>query len=153
MEIKISFSKEQFEKAMKLVYIGNLIVNSIREGDDDNPRIEEYDQLENIFLKAAYENGFKNFVEKEDGRFLPSAELEFDEEVNDLVDYYVEESFWAELSLRLAARDAEEEMGEQSDSEGLSEEDIKTLAKYVAEYNEEFEDYGIDNLRIVKKPE
>ncbi|NMB99467.1 MAG: hypothetical protein GYA35_04210 [Thermoanaerobaculaceae bacterium] len=155
MEIKISFSKEQFEKAVKLVYIGNLVVNGMREGDDDNPRFEEYDEIENIFLKTAHENGFKHFVEKDEDEdeYYPSEELEFDKEIDLLMDDYVEDCFWEELALRLASRDVAEKVVANNDLSFPSEKDFKLLEKIIDEYNEEFEDNGIDNLRIVKKPE
>jgi len=43
--MKIELTKEQYKNLIKLVYLGNWIVNSIRSGEEDDKRIEKYENI------------------------------------------------------------------------------------------------------------
>jgi len=154
MKIELSVSKEQLEKAIKLIYLGNWVVNSIR-GREEMPTIEEYDEISNLFLKLAYENGLQELVsfDKKNNMYFPSDELADDSEILDYLDDFVDDVFWEELSMRLAERDTEEKLGKGNSAAFPTEKEVELLIDNQAKYIKEFGKNGVKNLRIVNEEE
>jgi len=46
MEIKLT--REEYENLLKLVYLGNWMINAIRSGAKGVPQIDEYNEIEPI---------------------------------------------------------------------------------------------------------
>jgi len=151
--VKIEIPDDKFEKLVKLVYLGNWVINSERTGRGDDPRMEEYDEIEEALLKLAYEKGFKELVsfDMKAKKYFPSQALEFDAEVQDYLDDYNDANFWPGLSSRLAERDVIEELGTEKFLKLDNKEGFTLITKAEDKYMDEFEENGIGNLRIVSK--
>ncbi len=117
--MNIEISEEQFERLLKLVYLGNVMINETRKGDKEDPRIREYDEIEEMFLRLAHEKGDTDLVKFDikTGKFYPSLALMEDEQAVAFMDRYIDDIFWEELAARLAERDVWEEIGEEVMSE------------------------------------
>ncbi len=69
------------------------------------------------------------------------------------LDEFVDDSFWHELSVRLAERDLAKEVGEDAFEEMDGEERIQRLGEIEDKYTQEFFEFGIDRVTIDgKKP-
>jgi len=148
--MNIEISEEQFYRLLKLVYLGNLMVNDFRMGGKD-PRLEEYDEIEGLLFKLAHEKGDKEIVrfDVKTQKYFPSAAFEYDEEIDSHIEKYIEDVFWDELASRLAERDTEEELGEEVMSRLDDAEARRVLDEAEEKYFEEFNENGLDNLRLV----
>jgi hypothetical protein len=152
--MNIELSEEQFRRLLKLVYLGNYVVNGLRAGDREDPRIAKYDEIEELFLKLAGENGCKELVHFDirTQKYFPAESFELDDEIEGYIDEYNEDAFWDELGERLAERDIMEEMGEEILSRLDDTERIRIVSEAQEKYFGEFEESGIDNLRLVPYP-
>ena len=152
--MKIEIPDGKFEKLIKLVFLGNWVVNSEKTWGGEDPRIEEYDEIEEALLKLAYENGFKELVsfDMKAKKYFPSQALEFDGDIQNYLDDYNDANFWQDLSSRLAERDVIEKLGTEKFLKLDNKEGFILITKAEDKYIEEFEENGIDNLRIVSKP-
>jgi len=98
MEIKIT--KEQYENLIKIVYLGNWMINSVRLEDE---RIKKYDDIEQYIFSFAKNFGLERYVEFDQkyNQFFPTREFEEDQELEQYEEDYDNEVFWQELSDRL----------------------------------------------------
>ncbi|MGQ9780387.1 MAG: hypothetical protein ACUVRM_11050 [Bacillota bacterium] len=144
--MQIELTPKQYEILMKLVYLGNWLVNSFRNQEERLPEFDEVEDL--VYAQAGPLAEEMGFSRDEHGHFFPTEEL--DEELMGFVDDYEEECFWDHLVQRLAYRDLAEEIGEEAIEMMPPRERNEILARYEERYNREFEECGLDNLRLVK---
>jgi hypothetical protein len=143
MEIRLS--PAQYQLLIKLVYLGQWMIEGAREEEGD---LEEYDSLASYIYSYAPLFGAKNLVDfdEAEGEYYPSSEL--DELMEEIVARYEESSFWDQLVIRLAERDLVREYGE----EGIKRMDWKELedkrGALIKKYLREIEEHGLDNLVI-----
>lgn len=138
-KVNIQFSTEQFKELIKLIYIGDWVI-------DDAENIMLNDMVQQIFSKAE-EAGLKSMIEYNNdlNLFMPTADL--DEEVVEVIDGYEQECFWDHLIYSLAERDIEQELKEKF-KHISDEEKLELIEKYSKKYEKEFESNGVENLII-----
>jgi hypothetical protein len=148
--MKINFTKKQFKDLIKMVYIGNWVINAVRGGEGDKKRIEKYEILENYVFSFAKDFGLENLVEYDEKykKFFPTDEL-WEGEARELIDYYDEDIFWEELIHRMAERDFFREYGWDKISKMKLEERIRKDHPFLEKYYDEIGNNGIENLDIV----
>lgn len=143
--MKIEFTKEQYENLIKLVHVGNFVINGIRVGEDE---VAEYSELESYIYKHAKDFDLGHLVAEEEGEFYPSQELEADEDLEEYMEEYTEEIFWDELGDRLAVQ----AILEHYDDEALNKMDAEQqffLRMHVADqFQEEFEENGLEKVSV-----
>jgi hypothetical protein len=144
MDIKLT--KPQYETLLRLVYLGNWVVNGYRDADKDNAT----DAMENYLYAKARDFGLGDRItydEDQDAHFLvESLENEWLKEYDD----YKNDLFWDELMVRLADRDLVARFGEVN-VDALPDEDRNKLENDLIDlYYKEFEKNGIDNLQLVR---
>ena len=146
MEIK--FTKDQFKKLLKIVYLGNWLANAIHSGRKGDERIKEFDEIEQYIFSFAKDFGLEKYVEFDEKfqEFFPTSELE--EELQKFVDEYDNEVFWEELIFRLTRRDFIREYGKEAINKMSLEERIEKEFPFEEKYREEFSKNGIENLDI-----
>ncbi len=150
--MKINFTKKQFEVLLKLVYMGNWVANAHRTDREDDKRIEKYEEMQKYLLSFAKEFGLEKYVDIDDEKMYPSRELEEDE-TDELIDEYDNETFWEELIYRFTRRDFVREYGEEEISKMDTMERIKKDHPFLEKYQDEIYNYGIDRLEIVEGEE
>ena len=100
---QIELTDSQFVTMLKLVYIGEWIVNGYKISGDTNPK---YFMFMKIMLRYADRFGYKNLVCTSEDEISPSDEMGSDPEIRSFIASYEEASFWDELCAHLATRDA-----------------------------------------------
>ena len=131
----IELTNKEFRRLLDMVYIGNWILNSARGND----RFADYDNLQEKLFSLCPKEGMEALVDIIYGRALPSRAYE-EGGIHEAIADYEDAVFFDILAEELARRDMQ--------SEGLSQEDETEVNRRVEEYFDEFEQHGIDNLRV-----
>jgi hypothetical protein len=144
--MQITLTKEQYEKLMELVYLGNWVVNSYRADD----RLDDYDRMAEHVLSFAPSSGYQDRVEFDEfeGRYFPSRK--FDEELQQYIDEYDDDVFWNTLIERLAERDLIRAHGEETVNRMEWDEYNQKIEPLLKKYEKEIDDNGVENLEIFK---
>ena len=151
MYVTLEIEEKKFVNLVKLLHLGNHIVNGNREGTREDPKIEKYDELEELILKFAFDNGHQDLVrfDCDSGRHVPTEDIELEEEMVQYIREYDECVLWDELGNLLAERDTVEEIGNEVSFLMTQKEKEKIREEYKDKYFREFEVNGVKNLRIV----
>jgi len=146
MELKLN--KEQYEKLLTLVYLGNWMINAYRTDD----YLEDYSDIVSHIFSRAEEAGLEGKVVKDEAenKYLPS--YDFEESMQDFISEYDSFCFWEELINRLAERDAVREFGSTPLDKIDLEEYLEKKDRFLRKYEQEVEENGIRNLELVKNP-
>lgn len=131
--MKIELTELEFRRLIDLVYVGNWVLNSIRTDD----RIEDYDIVEEKIFSLCPGNGMSSLTQRWRGHYLPSKAYE-DGGIHEAIAEYESEAFFDILAEELAYRD----MQAEGDASKVA------LEKRIEEYLAEFEESGVENLRL-----
>ena len=133
--MQIELTDREFRRLLDMVYIGNWILNSCREED----RFDVYDALEEKLFSLCPEHGMAALCEPWEGHIYPSRAFE-EGGIHEAIADYEDAVFYDILAEELARRDMSDEQISQNDTEAL--------AERMEEYFDEFEENGIDNVRV-----
>lgn len=145
MELKCS--KEEFKILMDLVYAGNLLINGMREVDE---RIAPYSDMEQRLFAMAKEHGYEDCIayDEEYKEYMPTHTYE-NSELADYIDAYEDRVFWEELVVRMARRQALNELGDENPD--MSNAELRNRQIELEEYYEDaFIESGIYHLKWIK---
>ena len=142
--MEITLTNEQYFDLVKMVFLGNLMINSTR---DEEERLKNYDLLEQYLYQYASQTGFdKNLTYVADrGRYLLNREFLETSDLKKMADDFVEDIFWGELTNRLASRDTIRKYGQEKLASSGLEEFLKKQEPFLEKYNQEFEKNGLEN--------
>lgn len=149
--MKIEFSKEQYETLLRLAYLGNWMANAYDEDPEDN----QFTGLVSYICGFAKDAGLGDLVEhdKEAGMSFPSADLQEDEQLNELIERYDDSVFLDKLIFNLAGKDMLEKYGEKKITAMTDEQFFKEEGTFIQKYQKEFAKNGIRNLMVkMEKP-
>jgi len=144
--MKIQFTKEQFETLLKAVYLGARTVNVYEDDIEGN----EYLELQKYIFGFARDFGLEKYADYDEEQKVvwPSADLEEDEALNELIDRYDDFTFLDKLIYNLAGRDMLDKHGPKT-LEKMSDQDFfKEEEAFAEKYRKEFAKNGIKNLTI-----
>jgi hypothetical protein len=141
-----TFTREQFERLIELVYLGEHMING-PAGDDGHS--EPHCALLRQICALAHENGLGFLVEDDgDGGFRPSPALKARIDLAGFIGDYDDWVFWDELALRFAERDLRKEIGDVAFN-ALSEQDRRSrIDDRAKRYDKEFDKHGIERFRL-----
>lgn len=145
--MNIELTPEQYKKLTQLVYLGEWMVNAMR--DDDH--VEKFEDVcQKIYGKAA-DAGAEDLVDydEESQTYFPSVLLEADTELNEYREDYNNDLFWDELIERLSYRDCEKTLGADAVKRLGVEKFMDEKGVFVDKYIEEFENHGIENVHVI----
>lgn len=145
----IRLNARQYEDLLKLVYLGNFVVNNFRS---DRP-VSRFDDLESYLFALAKDYGLAQALDMdaETGVVYPSQEFSQAEELNEYLDDFIDNSFWDEIVQRLTSRDLYRKHGQES-VEAMSWEEIRDIEEPIRrKYASEIEKHGLENLEIVNR--
>lgn len=145
----IKLTPQQYEDLLKVVYLGNYLVNNYRP---DQP-VDRFDALESYLFSLAKDFGLDRAMDmdEETGEAYPSEEFSQAEDINLYLDDFIENTFWDELINRLTSRDLFRKYGQQI-MDSMPWEELKKKEEPVFQrYTEEIETYGMENLEIVNR--
>ena len=71
----IKFTKDQYENLIKLVYLGNWMINGIRLHDE---QVEKYEEIEQYIFSFAKDKEMEKYIiyDDESKKYFPTEELE-----------------------------------------------------------------------------
>jgi hypothetical protein len=145
----IKLTPQQYEDLLKMVYLGNYVVNNYRP----DQAVDRFDVLESYLFSLAQEFGLDRAMDmdEETGEAYPSQEFSQAEDISLYLDDFIENIFWDELINRLISRDLFRKYGQQI-MESMPWEELKKKEEPVFQkYTEEIETYGMENLEIVNR--
>ncbi|MCI0396501.1 MAG: hypothetical protein L0322_16405 [Chloroflexi bacterium] len=146
--MKIELSRKEYRLLIDMLYIAEWVLNSFKVEDD--PTTRPYDRLEQKLYAYAKEAGLENLIEyyPEDGLYFPTRGLE-ESGVHDIIDEYDDETFWSELTNRLAWRDLARQVGGEEKVRQLSlEERLGKLFELEEHYQEILAEKGLDSITV-----
>ena len=143
------FTRDEYEKLLKLVYLGNWMVNAIRHPDDE---LEDFKQIKSKFLALTSRYGLEDYAEYDDEKQLcyASEKLSDHPEVVRMRDEYDDEVFWGELIIRLTRRDLLSQYGRDKVKQMDLEERVEKEAEIEQKYWQEFRENGLERLGIAE---
>jgi hypothetical protein len=146
--MKIDLTKKQYETLMKMVYLGNWLVNSAKSEPE-----KEFEDLEQMILSRAKDFGLETHAgfDEEAKAYYPTEAFEEETGVVDIIGEYNMYTVWEELVLALSKRDLAAEYGKEKVDEMADEELMEKEYPFILKYEEEFRENGFENLVISKK--
>ncbi|EKE11221.1 MAG: hypothetical protein ACD_15C00115G0001, partial [uncultured bacterium] len=144
-KINVQLTKKQYGNLLKLVYLGNWMVNAIRTDD----KFKEFNFLESYIFSYAQEAGLEKYVDDEpvgDMKYFPTAE--FEELVDHFKEEYDEDVFWEELADRLGERDFLRKYGEDKIKKMGKDERFYKRYEFIDKYGDELYEHGLDRIEI-----
>jgi hypothetical protein len=147
--MELNLNKEQYERLVKLVYLGNWMINAIRP---DDQQIEKYNELEQHVYSFAKDMGMEKYIQFDPKvkRFITNWESEEHPEVDQYIDEYDDENFWHELTHRLAERDMVQTYGEKALDAMSMDERLQKQDAFLDTYSQDFQEHGLAHL-VLKK--
>jgi hypothetical protein len=148
--MQIEFTQKEYECLLDVLYIADWIMNAHQVEDD--PRTEAYKKLEQKLFSYAKDMGFENLIEyaSDFKRYFPTSELDETGPAREFIEEFENDTFWEELTSRLADRDSARKAGGVENFSKLSFEDrLKIMLPLEEKYASEFEKRGLDGLSII----
>lgn len=133
--MELHLNKTQLRRLVDMVYIGNWVLNALREED----RFAEYDQVEQIIFEKARDEGMSELIETSGDRAYPSRAF-VDGGIHQAIASYEDGMFYNILAEDLVQRDM--------NYQPLNPVNYMEYAMKIKEYLEEFEKNGTNNLTI-----
>lgn len=133
--MNIELTKKEFRRLLDLVYIGNWVLNSLR---DDEEKIDDYEAIERKLFGMCKQCGFDVLVDDSDTGSVPSIRYTTGG-IQDAIMFYEDAMFYEVLAEELAKRDM--------NCEDVNSENFMEYTARINEYIAEFERNGIENLQ------
>lgn len=151
--MKFSFTPKEYARLLELAYLGRWVVAS-RKGDD-SAAARRYEGIFKKLLELATSLGCADLVEERDDCSLgPSAKVEEDERVGEIIAEFDNDTFWNELVTRLAEREyaAEQAKRALADTPGVDPPPTpdERLKQIEDAYWDEFEKNDLANLILLR---
>ena len=143
--MKVSLTKKQYKALMKLVMLGDWMANTVP--DDSSGEDEEIVQY---LLSLAKDFGYENYVELDEElkKYFHTEDFENDTKILEIIGDYHEYALWEGLVLEFSRRDLLAKYGEKAVEAMSDEEHVEKELPLIQKYEEEFREYGLDNLTI-----
>ncbi|MDH4263470.1 MAG: hypothetical protein OEV78_10545 [Spirochaetia bacterium] len=144
MEIKID--NKQYEKLLKLIYMGMWVVEAYDQGNDNY-----FTEVEQMIYSKSSEIANQNLIEFDEAsnKYFPALNFDKDDIIIKYIDGYEENIFWDELIDRLTKRD----MIKKHTLDGIQKMTQAQVFEYenefIEKYEKEFQEKGIENLGII----
>jgi hypothetical protein len=147
--MKLELSIEQYEALLKLVFIGDWVVG-FSDYDNPEPGENRLNEVAQYIYSQADEAGLGHLITHDQNSDTLTLTREFEESsgIADIMEYYEEETFWEELIHRLAHRDFNRHFGDTAISQMAIEERIEKETPFVDKYVQEFNENGLENLKL-----
>lgn len=133
--MNIELTQRQYRYLLDLVYVGNWVMNSTREGD----RIKEYDEVEGLVFSHCLRQKMPKLVELYKGELIPSRAFS-EGGIHEAIENYEDVVFYEILAEELALRDM--------NGQPLTRENYSELMERIDAYLSEFDQHGTDNITV-----
>lgn len=146
-----AFSRAQYEVLMNALQIAGAVYGVMGDMVDEKYKIQsdQLDALERYLLENAEEIGLHAMVDVFEGKKIVDEQY-LNKAIDDLTEYE-EYSFWDNLARKLADRDVLRKVGEEKLRAMDAMEYINAEYPLESAYHKEFEEYGIERIRVEDK--
>lgn len=141
--MKINFTKKQYKELLDLVSLGDWMSNATREDPEKEDIYKETYQYVLSFAKE-FQQDERIVYDQKFNQYFPT--LEYEEELQDIIEHYDEYTFWEELPRYLAWKEIHKLDVKNIDPEELK----KKLIEYGDKYRDEIEENGLNNIGLKK---
>lgn len=148
--MKTNFTKKEYETLIEMLYIASWVISAFDIGPQ--PGKQKYEDLEQKILSHAKDFGMDKDVvwDEKLKKYFHTRKFEEGRPM-ELIDEFQDETFWDELTHRLADRDFVETYTEKEIKKMEVWDRMAKTDEFVEKYSDEFAENGIMNLRIGKK--
>lgn len=146
--MKINFTKKEYRTLLDIIHIADWVLHAHdTEGRTDT---QEYEALFQKLFSLAEEMGYADLIQvsKEDGKFYPTFNFESESVAEDLIQEFENNSFWEELTSRLARRDVLKEKNAESVAELSDEEWFSAMTVAEEKWVKEFDEFDLDRVVV-----
>ncbi len=146
--MKINFTKKEYRTLLDIIHIADWVMHAHdTEGRTDT---QEYEELFQKLFSFAEEMGFADLIQlsKEDGKYYPTFNFESESVAENLIQEFENNSFWEELTSRLARRDVLKEKHTESAAELSEEEWFALMSKAEEKWVKEFDEFDLDRISV-----
>lgn len=150
--MNVELSPKEYLDLLDLLHMASWVL--VAHKTEPDPRIEKYDRIIQKFYALAKDMGHAGLAKYDPGRakYHPTTSFEDTSRYLEFIDEFVDHSFWDELIVRFAERDAARQSGGYEKLDQLGHEDRHALVDTFEErYAEEFNERGIERLEIVER--
>jgi len=143
----LELTAKQFLNLMKAVYLGNWVANAFRVGK----MRRDYESTEDLIFSYAPLFGYPNYMDhesKDGNRYYPTSYFEAETGVHEVHQDYDEETFWDELTTRMAERDFSREYSPKEIKAISLDERLEKLWELEEKWGKVFEKDGIEKLEL-----
>jgi hypothetical protein len=146
--MKIEITKKEYRTLLDVFHLADWVLHAYKT--EEGPETEEYRNLEQKVLSFAKEMGFEHLVEydTEIKKYFPTREYEDTSSAMDAIVDYDNESFWDELTERLAYRDLILQEGKDKVLGMNLEERFVKIEALREKYSDEFYRNGLNRVFI-----
>ncbi len=145
--MSIDFTDREYRLLVHMLLLAEWVLFA---DNNDDPGLDEYRDLLHKLIAKADQHGLRGTFEynREHARYVPSADFEENEGYMNLLDRFIDNSFWEELLARITERDLMRQLGEEA-YQNLAPEQRSEMLKGLEEYYyQEFRNHGIDNFQL-----
>lgn len=149
--MKIHITKKEYRKILDILAISEWVMNAHKYNEDK--RCSPYKEIEQKLLSYAKQFGCDDIIQYDKSlkAYYPTRDFEENETSKEFIDEFVEETFWDELSSRLAMRDFVRNNERQLIEEMDPMEQMIKIGEYEEKYTDEFHKNGLENISIKKE--
>ena len=141
--MNITFSDEEYRRVMLLTLLGEWMINAILK--DPDPAME--DTASKVYAQAK-DTPMAELVAFNADLLSWAPTEEFESEAHAMIDQYDDKTFWEELTARMIERDLIDQHGERTVSSMRPEQREREASSIGKAYTQEFEERGIERLRV-----
>lgn len=146
--MKLFIPKDKFAKIIRMIYLGNRMINSHRTDDI----LTDYESAYRYMLWFCKDYDLSDLVSDIDGTIYPSLKLEMQDESDDYRQEYNEEIFRSELADRLAQQDVVKLVWWEDQFLSMDRDArFALLSNHTTKREEEFEEYGLERMGKLNK--
>jgi len=149
--MELTLSRAEYRLLLDMVYIATWVMTAFKTEED--ARTAAYEELEQKIFSMAEKAGFGHLIEyaAEFASYFPLRDFEENGPAHGFIDEYEDDSFWEQLTSRLAERDVIKKLGSAAKYMQLDPmERIDLLGEREEFYNEEFATHGLERLRFAR---
>ncbi len=142
--MKITLSRKQYKSLLKIIYLGDWLVNSYRTKDLD----KEMQDIEQHILSYAEQFNCKDITQKAEKNNEIFPTREFEDMLHPYIEEYDNETFWDELIERLAKKDILDQYDTKTIEEMEGIDRLMLIGKFRKKYEIDFSENGLDNIKL-----
>jgi hypothetical protein len=146
--MKIDFTKREYRTLLEILEIANWVLHAHKVEKD--PRTKKYRDLEQKIFSHAKDLEFEHLIKyaAEYKQYFPTRKYEDTSPAMKFVEEFENDSFWDELVDRLVIRDIIRQEGKEKLLKMSLEERFEKEDPIREKYYREFEEHGIERIRI-----